>query len=242
MVSSPAVAKADKSAGVSAPVPVAPGVVQQTQGKNTLTSTAQVLNPNTGQTLKLNNVPDLPMYSSNDFGSTKEVVKVQDRSNWSQAKKVQITTVVDGDGAKGNYKDGSGEVICRVTGIDAPETEKAWKRKPEPGQKYGEFSKKTLQEMIENREVSVQVSLDPKDKRGPSMKNRDLCLITIEGKNVSTAMVEAGAAYVYDTFVKPEMRGELTAAEAKAKKEKAGIHASPNEEKPWDYRQRMKLQ
>lgn len=87
--------------------------------------------------------------------------------------------------------------------------------------------------------MRVQVSLNPADKKTDSMKNRDLCLVTIQGKNLSTSMVEAGAAYVYDKFIKPELANELYTAQSKAEKNKTGVWSEPRQEKPWDYRRRM---
>jgi endonuclease YncB( thermonuclease family) len=52
--------------------------------------------------------------------------------------------------------------------------------------------------------------------------------------------VEAGAAYVYRQFVKPEMAAELDKAESKAMKAGSGVWADPDKERPWDYRQRYK--
>lgn len=219
------------------PVQVAPGVVQQTIGSRTYTSSAQVINADSGHSAKLAEVPDLPHYTPSDFSTRKSVVRAEGISNWSKAKTVNVTMVKDGDTLNGSFKGGSGQVVCRVTGIDAPETAKQWKG--ESGQKYGEYSKETLQKLVENKEVSVQISLDPGDKVGASMKDRSLCLVTIKGKNLSTSMVEAGAAYVYDQFVKPEMLGELKAAEGIAKEKGNGVWSNPGLERPWDYRRRM---
>lgn len=125
-------------------------------------------------------------------------------------------------------------MICRVTGVDADETPKDFKGTS--GQKYGQYGKDTLQKLIEKGEISVQVSLDPKD----NSYGRNICLIKVKGKNLSTSLVEAGAAYVYANYVKPEMLPELQAAEERAKKARAGIWQEPDKERPWDYRARTR--
>jgi len=186
----------------------------------------------TGRSKLLADVPDMPHFTAKDFQSNQKVVQIasEQKSSWTKPKSFQITAISDGDTISGNV-DGSGNVICRVTSIDAPETAK----KGEPGQKYGKYGADTIERLIKDKKVEVQISTVPGDKS----YGRELCLITINGDNLSTAMVEAGAAYVYERYAKPELRGALSKAELSAKQRKVGIWQDPEEERPWDYRRRV---
>lgn len=225
--------QASTQKGFSAPVPVAEGVVQQTKGNKVYTSSAQVIDPMTGRSKLLADVPELPHFTARDFQSTQKVVQIapEQKSSWTKPKSFQITAISDGDTVSGNV-DGSGNVICRVTSIDAPETAK----KGEPGQKYGKYSADTIARLIKDKKVEVQISTVP----GDSSYGRELCLITINGDNLSQAMVEAGAAYVYDRYAKPELKASLYGAQEVAKKKRIGVWQDPNEEMPWDYRERTR--
>lgn len=207
--------------------------MQQASGNKIYTSSAQAIDPSTGKAQLLPNVPELPHFTAKDFQSNQKIVQVtpEVRSSWTKPKTIQVTAVKDGDTVDGQYNDGSGNVICRVTSIDAPESAK----KGEPGQKYGKYSAAALEKLIKDKKVEVQVSTVPGDKS----YGRDLCLITINGDNLSTAMVEAGAAYIYERYAKPELIGGLKKAEATAKQRRVGVWENPNEERPWNYRKRM---
>lgn len=141
-----------------------------------------------------------------------------------QGTKHVFTYVVDGDTA--SAADG---LKCRIDTIDAPEVAKPQYNKR--GQAYGEEAKKTLEQMILNKEVNVRV-VKPADKYG-----RSVCQIEIEGKNVDHAMVQAGAAMVYDFFAKDTLRYPgLLKAQEDAKKNKRGIWKNGNAENPANYR------
>lgn len=217
---------------------MAEGVVQQTRGSKVYTSTAQSIDPATGKAQVTSTVPDLPHYTPKDFQANKKVAEVPQeyKGQWTAPKSFQVTYVQDGDGLVGNV-DGS-RVDCRITGIDAPETAKPKKVPADPGQKYGQYGKQTIEQLIKDKKIEVRISTDPLDKK--SIYDRSLCLVTINGDNLSTALVEAGAAYVYDRYVKPEMAGELRQAENRAKAAKKGVWQDPNEERPWDYRNRTR--
>ena len=232
--------QASTQKGFTAPVPVAEGVVQQSRGNKVYTSSAQSIDLSTGRAQVSSVVPDLPHFTPKDFQTNKKVAEVpfERKGQWTAPKTFQVTYVQDGDGLVGNV-DGN-KVDCRITGIDAPETAKPRKVPADPGQKYGPYGKETIEQLIKDKKVEVRISTDPMDKTGKSMENRSLCLVTINGDSLSTAMVEAGAAYVFNQYVKGEMSGELQAAEDRARKKGVGVWKDPNEERPWDYRYRTK--
>ena len=143
--------------------------------------------------------------------------------------KAVITYVPDGDTAYG--KDG---LKCRIDGVDAPETAHNGKK----GQAYGQEAGKVLQDMVLNKEVTVRItkptSIQPGDK--PSAANnygRDLCQIEVEGKNVSTEMIKAGAAWLYEHFNNDP---RLKAMQDDAMKNKRGLWANEKPIPPWQFR------
>lgn len=138
--------------------------------------------------------------------------------------KAVVSFVTDGD----TFNTNTG-VTCRIDTIDAPETAKA--KHGKKGQPFGEESKKALQEMILNKEVNIRI-VKPADKWG-----RSICQVEIEGKGVDQAMIQQGAAWVYQQFAQGTLRGEsLNALQDKAKKDKKGLWTDPNPQYPPDFR------
>lgn len=145
-----------------------------------------------------------------------------------------VTAVTDGDTAK--LKTPGGPLNCRIDMIEAPETKKDWKQPPEPGQPMADESKKSLQELIENKEVTVYVTrekVSDKDKRA-------LCQVEIKGVNVSMEQIRRGMAYVYEHFVDKAADPEAYDAQSKAKKDNLGVHSLKGGETPAQYRRRFK--
>lgn len=142
--------------------------------------------------------------------------------------------VKDGDGIDFNNVDGS-KLVCRLDTIDAPETAKMWKTdKPQPHQNHGERSKKTLKDMVENKEVTVRIS------QAEGRYGRSYCQIEVEGENVDKKLIQQGAAWLYREYGKTPNRPDLVAAEAEAKAAKRGLWDDPNPEEPYRFRQRYK--
>lgn len=141
--------------------------------------------------------------------------------------KAVVTFVGDGDSVSATRKDGS-SLNCRIDSIDAPEV--AHPKVGKAGQAYGEESKKTLQDMILNQEVTVRVS-----KPATTDKNygRSLCQIEIEGNNVDKTMLKAGAAWLYRRFNNDPA---LSALENDARANKRGLWADPNAIHPESFR------
>lgn len=137
-----------------------------------------------------------------------------------------VTYVQDGDGAQ------IGKLNCRIEGIDAPETDKRQHGKKGP-QPYSTESLQTLQKMILNKQVTVTVTEEASKKN----HDRPVCKIEIEGADVSTKMLEQGAAMIYEQFYKgPAHR----AAQDKAKAGQLGIWnpkaVQQPPQPPWNYR------
>lgn len=145
-----------------------------------------------------------------------------------------VTAVTDGDTAK--LSTPGGALNCRIDMIEAPETKKDWKQPPEPGQPMADESKKSLQDLIEGKEVTVYVTkAASKDNYG-----RSLCQVEIKGVNVSMEQVRRGMAYVYEHFVDKAADPEVYDAQAKAKQDNLGVHSIKGGESPAQYRRRFK--
>lgn len=140
-----------------------------------------------------------------------------------------VTYVGDGDGAKLRKEDGS-TLDCRIDRIDAPEV--AHGKYGKKGQPYGDEARKTLQELIENKEVTVRVAQPAPSKN----YDRSLCQIEVEGKDVSTEMIQAGAAWLYRRYANDPAMGKL---ESEARAARRGLWNSLNPEYPENFKRRM---
>lgn len=144
--------------------------------------------------------------------------------------KAVVTFVQDGDTASLNRADGS-SINCRLD-FDAPET--AHEKHGKKGQAYGEESRKTLQDMILNKEVTLKIV---KPATANANFNRATCQIEIEGKNLSREMIRQGMAWVYREFNNDP---ELLGLEAQARKGGVGLWSDPNPQYPADFRRQLR--
>lgn len=151
--------------------------------------------------------------------------------------KAVVTYVDDGDSARLRTKDGS-NINCRIDSIDAPEVAKPKLNKP--GQPFGEEAKKTLQGMIDRKEVTVIVTKPADSSSPPSKENnygRSLCKIEVQGQGVDAKMLSAGAAWLYRKYGEsPDPK--LQAIESKARVNQVGLWADPTAEDPKSFRRR----
>lgn len=97
----------------------------------------------------------------------------------------KVTRVYDGDTVKAIGHDIT--IKIRLVGIDAPEISHG---KRQPGQPYGQRSKKYLAKLILNRMVDVK-------GYGLGPYNRVLGVISMHGENINLFMIRAGLAEVY---------------------------------------------
>lgn len=179
--------------------------------------------------------PIAPITIPENVEWAKPVVAVQSKTKGGE--KAVVTYVGDGDGASLLRKDGS-SIKCRIDTIDAPETAKPAFGKP--GQAFGEEAKRTLQDLIDKKEVTLTVTQEAAS--GPPSKannyGRALCKIEVQGKNVDLQMIQKGAAWLftkYGTAPDPALEN----AERVAKLKKEGLWANPNPERPGDFRSRI---
>jgi micrococcal nuclease len=160
------------------------------------------------------------------------VVAVQAKASDTKTSGVKATVTYVQDGDTANLNLGKSSLNCRIQGIDAPETEH--KKYGKAGQPYGEESKKSLQSMILNKEVTVTVTQQADATRSGG---RPTCKIELSGKNVTTEQLKNGSAWLWEKFnVDPATAQANRDATAYAKSQKIGLFANPNAIPPWVFK------
>jgi endonuclease YncB( thermonuclease family) len=157
--------------------------------------------------------------------------------------KAVVTFVGDGDTLNLGTADRKG-INCRIDSIDAPETahsgvdKKTGKSYSNPDQAYGQQAKKTLQDMVLNKEVTLRIT---RPTVNGSNHGRDACQIEISGKDVSHEMVKAGAAWVYQEYVRSGESTQINQEQRDAQKNKLGLWGIPGaQENPLAFRNRYR--
>lgn len=144
--------------------------------------------------------------------------------------KATMTWVKDGD-----TLDLSNGVICRVNGVDAPETAKP--KNNQPAQAYSGEATKALEQMVRNKELTIRIVEPPSGKN----YNRASCIIEVEGKDVGVSLLQQGLAWFWGSYVKDSFRYQtMKAAEAKAKKDKTALWSDPNPVFPNTYQRQYR--
>lgn len=141
------------------------------------------------------------------------------------AERAKIMQVKDGDTVVVSPETGGQFFICRLYGIDAPETAKNGK----PGQAYGDEATKFLKGLILGQQVDVETT-------GAKTYNREVCRITKDGMNINTEMVKAGYAWAYRQYLKRPYASEYLDAESVARERRLGLWQQSNPTPPWEFR------
>jgi len=139
-----------------------------------------------------------------------------------------VERVADGDTLVATSENGT-RLRIRLLGIDAPEVP----RGKTLGQPYGMEARRYLARLVVNHSVQVELF-------GPDVYKRNLAILWVDGTNVNVAMVRAGLAEVYRGVRCEVYCLELTEAEAKAQRERAGMWALDRYESPANYRKRVR--
>lgn len=133
----------------------------------------------------------------------------------------RIVGIADGDtltlldGSKQQHK-------IRIAGIDAPE-----KRQP-----FGQRSKENLSRLAFSKTVQADC---PKQDR----YQRHVCTVVVEGRDVGLEQLRAGLAWWYRKYAAEQparQRSDYEAAEAAAKRDRAGLWMASDPVPPWDFR------
>ena len=122
---------------------------------------------------------------------------------------VTVTKVSDGDSLR------SGKLRIRIFGIDAPEL----------GQPYGRESRESLAELVFGKQIAVLAI--SRDTAGPA-----ICQVSVDGRDVSAALVAAGAAWA-----DPATGTSLTPEQQQAQQGRKGLWAEDNPQPPWEFRE-----
>jgi len=123
--------------------------------------------------------------------------------------------------------------VCRLTGIDAPETAKKGRHDGQPG---GDAAQEFLMRMVGTRSVTVLVY-------GADHYGRLLCWVLTPGAlAVNLELVRFGHAevYVYDAAAPPPFLPALRQAEVEAKAARRGVWAQERYESPAAFRTRTR--
>ena len=112
-------------------------------------------------------------------------------------------------------------IKIRLHGIDAPELK----------QPFGQASKQAMSGLVFGKKVTVKP--DKKELYG-----RTIARVEVDGRDVSTRMVEIGMAHWYQQYAKRDT--ELQSAQTKAKSAKLGVWSVPDAIAPWEYRKNKK--
>jgi len=139
----------------------------------------------------------------------------------------KVVQVKDGDTVVIAPVDGGQFFVCRLYGIDAPETAK----KNKTGQPYGEEAKKELKKLVLGQVVDVELT-------GSKTYNREVCIIRKNGVNVNLEMVKRGYAWAYVRYLKRPHASEYLDAEKEARTKKLGLWQQNNPTPPWEWRKK----
>lgn len=136
-----------------------------------------------------------------------------------------VTQVKDGDTVVVSALEGGQYFICRLYGIDSPETEKGSK----PGQPFGKEAMRELKDLVLGQTVNVRTM-------GAKTYNREVCLIWKDGVDINLEMVRRGYAWAYREYLRRPYASEYIEAESTARKERLGLWVSDNPIPPWEFR------
>jgi endonuclease YncB( thermonuclease family) len=137
----------------------------------------------------------------------------------------KVMQVKDGDTVVISLIEGGQFFICRLYGIDTPETSK----KTKPGQPFGEEAAKELKRLILGQTVDVELT-------GAKTHNREVCIIKKGSMNINLEMVKRGYAWAYKQYLKRPHASEYINAEKAARDKRLGLWQDMNPTPPWEFR------
>ncbi len=139
-----------------------------------------------------------------------------------------VKAVYDGDTILLTTREES-RLKVRLYGIDAPET----KKPDQPGQPYGEISKRTLMYKIMGRRVTAEIIDIDQYKRA-------VAVIRYSGKDINREMVAEGLAWAYRQYLQGPYESEYINEETRARSRRAGLWRESNPQPPWEFRRANK--
>lgn len=133
-----------------------------------------------------------------------------------QAKVVKVT---DGDTVVLSPVEGGEYFKCRLWGIDTPEGK----------QTYGDEATAALKHLVLGQVVQVETT-------GDKTHNREVCRISLDGKDINLAMIQGGHGWAYRKYLRKPYKDSYIQAETEAKSKRTGLWADDNPIPPWEYR------
>lgn len=137
----------------------------------------------------------------------------------------RVMQVKDGDTVVIAPEEGGQFFVCRLYGIDAPETAKRGR----PGQPYGEEATRELKKLILGQIVQVELT-------GQRTYNREVCRIRKDSLDVNLEMVKRGYAWAYRQYLHRPYASEYVDAEKEARNRRLGLWQQANPQPPWEFR------
>lgn len=138
----------------------------------------------------------------------------------------RVSRITDGDSLV-LMDDQSREHKINLAGIDSPEK----------GQDFGDKARNNLAALAMGKSATA-------DCRKRDKYLREICVVTVEGKNLGLEQVRAGMAWWYREYISEQSaseRAEYEQAELNAKLHRLGLWKGRNPTPPWVWRQEMRL-
>jgi len=138
----------------------------------------------------------------------------------------RVTKVYDGDTVLVRLSSGK-KIVCRLFGIDSPETAKPNKGKP--GQPFGKEATRFLREISLNENVRVELT-------GDKSYRREICILWKDGTEINLEMIKSGYAQAYRKFLYGRYARDYISAEQTARKNKIGLWTQDKPTSPWKFK------
>lgn len=142
----------------------------------------------------------------------------------------KVVRVKDGDTIVVAPVEGGRFFVCRLYGIDAPETPKRGR----PGQPFGKEATTELKRLVLGQNVTVVLT-------GARTYKREVCIIYRDGMNVNLEMVKRGYAWAYRRYLRRPYASEYIKAERQAREKRLGLWKQKNPTPPWEFRRRIRF-
>jgi endonuclease YncB( thermonuclease family) len=147
----------------------------------------------------------------------------------SQGLQGKVMQVKDGDTVVISPVEDGAFFICRLYGIDAPETAKRNRH----GQAYAADATQELKRLILGQTVHIELM-------GRRTHNREVCIIRKDSKDINLEMVRRGYAWAYVQFLKRPHASEYIGAEKEARSRRLGLWRDRNPMPPWEFRKKQR--
>lgn len=142
----------------------------------------------------------------------------------------EVIRVADGDTL--TIRDAAGrQWVIRLTDIDAPELGHGRSR---PGQPYARAARDYLRDAAQGRQATAECyDVDRRHSR-----ERHVCRVFVDGRDLSVAMLDAGLAMVQGISPRYVRDGRAHELERRARANRRGLWTQPVPVLPWEWRKK----